>query len=64
MFHIKDCTVQPDGTLRQCGVGQGMFDYARIIPEIRKVCPDAALVLEGTVGADIAPAVSYLRQFI
>lgn len=64
VFHIKDCTVQPDGTLRQCGVGQGMFDYARIIPEIRKVCPDAALVLEGTVGADIAPAVSYLRQFI
>ena len=64
VFHIKDCTVQADGTLRQCGVGQGMFDYARIIPEIRKVCPDAALVLEGTVGEDIAPAVAHLRQFI
>ena len=64
VFHIKDCTVQPDGTLRQCGVGQGIFDYARIITEIRKVCPDAALVLEGTVGEDIAPAVTFLRQFI
>jgi len=64
VFHIKDCTVNSDGTLKQCGVGKGIFDYARIIPEIRKVCPDAALVLEGTTGADIAPAAAYLREFL
>ncbi len=64
VFHIKDCTVDPDGSLKQCGVGKGVFDYRRMISEIRKVCPDAKLVLEGTTGEDIAPAAAYLRQFI
>ena len=64
VFHIKDCSVQEDGSLKQCSVGQGIFDYARIIPEIRKVCPDALLVLEGTAGTDIAPAAEHLRKYI
>lgn len=64
VFHIKDCTIAEDGTLKQVGVGKGIFDYSRIIPEIRKVCPDANLVFEGTTGEDIPAAVSHLKQFI
>jgi sugar phosphate isomerase/epimerase len=64
VFHIKDCIINGDGSLKQVGVGKGIFDFGRIIPEIRKVCPDACLVLEGTTGDDIAPAVSHLKKFI
>ncbi len=64
VFHIKDCVIAEDGTLKQVGVGKGIFDYSRIIPEIRKVCPDANLVFEGTTGEDIPAAVSHLKQFI
>ncbi len=62
VFHIKDCTINEDGSLKQCGVGKGIFDYDRILTEIKKVCPDANLVFEGTVGEDIAPAVKHLRD--
>lgn len=64
VFHIKDCVVQPDGSLKQVGVGKGMFDYSKIIPEIRRVCPDANLVFEGTTGDDIPYAAAHIRQFI
>ena len=62
IFHIKDCVKNEDGSLKQVGVGKGMFDFDRIIPEIKKVCPDANLVLEGTVGDDIEYAVKFLRE--
>ena len=64
VFHIKDCVINSDGSLKQVGVGKGIFDYSRIIPEIRRVCPDANLVLEGTTGDDIAFAVDHLRKLI
>ena len=64
VFHIKDCTVAEDGSLKQCGVGKGIFDYPRIIGEIRKVCPDANLVLEGTTGEDIPFAAAHLKKLI
>lgn len=64
VFHIKDCTINSDGSLRQCCVGKGIFDYERIIREISDVCPDANLVFEGTTGDDIPFAVSHLRKFM
>ena len=64
VFHIKDCVIAEDGTLKQVGVGKGIFDYSRIIPEIRKICPDANLVFEGTTGEDIPAAVAHIKQFI
>lgn len=64
VFHIKDCVINEDGSLKQCGVGKGIFDYPRIIGEIRKVCPDANLVFEGTTGEDIPFAAEYLRKLI
>ncbi|MCR4780742.1 MAG: sugar phosphate isomerase/epimerase [Ruminiclostridium sp.] len=62
VFHIKDCVINGDGSLRQVGVGKGVFDYERILTEIGKVCPDADLVLEGTTGDDIPFAVDHLRK--
>ena len=64
VFHIKDCTINDDGSLKQCGVGKGIFDYDRILSEMKKVCPDAALVLEGTTGEDIEYAVRHLKERI
>lgn len=64
VFHIKDCVISDDGSLKQCGVGKGIFDYSRIIPEIKKVCPNANLVFEGTTGEDIPFAVAHLKKFI
>ena len=64
VFHIKDCKIAEDGTLKQCGVGQGIFDYPRIIGKIAKVCPDANLVFEGTTGDDIPIAVEHLKNII
>ena len=63
LYHIKDFNVV-DGKLVQCGVGRGVLDYQRIISEIYKVNPDATLVLEGTVGEDIAHAVLHVRSII
>ena len=62
VFHITDCVKAEDGSLKQCGVGQGIFDYSRILGEIKKVCPDANLVFEGTTGDDIPPAVAHLKE--
>lgn len=62
VFHIKDCVIAEDGSLKQCGVGKGIFDYSKILSEIKKVCPDANLVFEGTTGEDIPFAVSHMKQ--
>lgn len=64
VFHIKDCVIAEDGSLKQCGVGKGIFDYRRILGEIKKVCPNANLVFEGTTGDDIPYAVSHIKNII
>ena len=64
VFHVKDCVITDDGSLKQCGVGKGIFDYPRILEKIKKVCPDANLVFEGTTGGDIPYAVNHIKQFI
>lgn len=64
VFHIKDCVIAEDGSLKQCGVGKGIFDYPRILSEIKKVCPKANLVFEGTTGEDIPYAVSHIKMLL
>ena len=63
LFHIKDYTVDGD-RLSQCGVGKGILDYKRIIAKIFRHNPNATLVLEGTVGEDIAYSVRHLGKII
>lgn len=64
VFHIKDCVIAEDGSLKQCGVGKGIFDYPRILSEIKKVCPKANLVFEGTTGEDIPYAVAHIKALL
>lgn len=64
IYHIKDFRISPTGELKQCGVGKGIVDYAKLIPQIKEATPDASLVLEGTTGEDIACAVGYLRKLL
>ncbi|MGM9632103.1 MAG: sugar phosphate isomerase/epimerase family protein [Eubacteriales bacterium] len=63
LFHIKDFVIE-DGKLKQCGVGKGILDYDRILSRIYTHNPNAILVLEGTVGADLPTAVTYLQDKI
>ncbi len=63
LYHIKDFKVV-DGVPRQCGVGRGVLNFRRILTEIYEVNPNATLVLEGTVGEDIAFAVDHLRGIL
>ena len=63
VFHIKDCVISANGSLKQCGVGKGIFDYSRILSRIKNVCPDAELVFEGTTGEDIPYAIRHIKQF-
>lgn len=64
VFHLKDCTVGGDGSLKQCGVGKGIFDYPEIIGEIKKFCPDAALVFEGVTGDDLPYAADCIKRLM
>lgn len=63
LYHIKDFTVG-DGRLVQCGVGQGVLDFRRILAKINECDPDAILVLEGTTGDDIPTAIAHLRSVL
>ena len=61
LFHIKDYK-KVDGKIVQCGVGQGIFDYDLILDLIHEHNPNALLVLEGTVGEDLKPAVEFITS--
>ncbi len=58
-YHIKDFTVE-NGALRQVGVGQGEMDFDRILTAVYRNDPEARLILEGTIGEDLIPAVSFM----
>ncbi len=60
-FHMKDCKMV-DGKLKQCAIGNGLFDYKEILKRIKRHNPDAVLVLEGTTGDDIAPSVKLIKE--
>lgn len=61
VFHMKDCVFE-DGKLRQVAPGKGMFDYAKLLGKIKQYDRDAVLVLEGTTGGDILPAIATVNN--
>ena len=61
VFHLKDFNVI-DGKLVQCGIGQGIMNWKRYISIIKKETPDATLILEGVIGADIESSIRYIRR--
>lgn len=46
-FHIKDFVVQPDGSLAEAPLTEGIMGWEKMIPVIRKNAPDSYLVFEG-----------------
>lgn len=47
VFHIKDFNVNPDGTLREVGIKDGIMGWDKMLPKIKKAVPNALLVFEG-----------------
>ncbi|MBQ8353739.1 MAG: sugar phosphate isomerase/epimerase [Spirochaetaceae bacterium] len=47
VFHIKDFYVNPDGTLREVGIKDGIMGWDKMLPKIKKAVPNALLVFEG-----------------
>lgn len=47
VFHIKDFNVNPDGTLREVGINDGIMGWDKMLPKIQKAVPNALLVFEG-----------------
>lgn len=60
-FHLKDYIVQ-GCKLRQVPLGQGIMNYPVILKLIKDYDKDAVLVLEGTTGKNIEPAVKLIRK--
>lgn len=61
VFHMKDFVVE-DGKIKQVAPGKGNFDYPAILRKIKAYDPDAVLVLEGTTGDDIVPAIGFVKR--
>lgn len=47
VFHIKDFNINPDGTLREVGIKDGIMGWDKMLPKIQKAVPNALLVFEG-----------------
>ena len=60
VFHMKDFVVA-DGKIKQVAPGKGMFDYPAILRKIKAYDKDVVLVLEGTTGEDIVPAIEFVK---
>ncbi len=60
-FHMKDCRIE-NGALKQCPIGQGMFDYEKILKIIKNHNPNAILILEGTTGENILPSLQFIKE--
>jgi len=63
LFHLKDYVLE-DGRIKQCGVGKGWMDYEKILEIIHQYDSDAVLVLEGTDGDDLIPAINMLHELM
>ena len=63
LFHLKDYILE-DGKIKQCGVGKGLMDYEKILEIIHQYDSDAVLILEGTDGDDLIPAVNMLHELM
>ena len=63
ILHLKDFVIN-DGELIQVGLGQGLMDYKRIIPIVKKELNDANLIFEGVKPEDIESSLKYIRNLL
>ncbi len=62
LFHMKDCAFVNGEKPRQMPYGTGEMDHTQILRRIKAFDPNAVLTLEGTTGADIANAVTTIKN--
>ena len=62
LFHMKDCMLRNGDSPKQVAFGTGELDIPWILGKIKAHDSKAVLTLEGTTGADIAHAVSTIRN--
>lgn len=62
LFHMKDCLLSQSDAPKQVNFGTGDLDKVEILRRIKAHNPDAILVLEGTTGDGIGPAVKTIRE--
>ncbi len=60
IFHIKDFVIE-DGALKQCCIGKGMMNYDYIMPLIKKNCPNAYLIFEGSKPEDMEFSYKFVK---
>lgn len=61
IFHIKDFIIE-DGALKQCCIGKGMMNYDYIMPLIKKNCPNAYLIFEGSKPEDMDFSYKFVKS--
>lgn len=61
IFHIKDFVVE-NGALKQCCIGKGIMNYDYILPRIKKECPNAYLIFEGSKPEDMAFSYNFIKS--
>ncbi len=62
LFHMKDCAFVNGEKPRQMPYGTGEMDHIQILRRIKAFDSNAVLTLEGTTGADIANAVTTIKN--
>lgn len=62
-FHIKDFVLE-GGKVKQCPVGQGVFDFDRIVDSILSYNADSVFVFEGTTGEHLPRSIDFLKEKI
>ncbi|MGM9969536.1 MAG: sugar phosphate isomerase/epimerase family protein [Anaeroplasma sp.] len=61
IFHLKDFIVENE-SLKQCCIGKGLMDYDYMLPIIKRKCPNAYLIFEGSKPEDMEFSYNYIRS--
>lgn len=61
IFHIKDFIVE-EGTLKQVAIGKGIMPWKEMFPLIKKTCPNATLVFEGSKEEDFEFSLKFVKE--
>lgn len=62
-FHIKDFKVKEDGSgLEEVPIGDGLMEWEKFFPRIKKECPDAYLVFEGV--HDVPKSLKFVKKLL
>lgn len=61
IFHIKDFVVDGD-KLKQVPIGKGIMPWSKMFPLIKKTCPNATLVFEGSKEEDFIDSLNFVKE--